>query len=54
MGEKLTNVEDTVYEKSVWNAKKKRKRGNGEEAISEDKITENFSELITSKNPQHQ
>lgn len=47
MEEKLRNMEDIVYEKSVWNAKKKRKRGNKEETISEDKITENFSESIS-------
>lgn len=52
MEEKLRTMEDTVYKKSVCKAKKRRKRGNREEAITEDIITENFSELITGNNLQ--
>lgn len=45
MEEKLRNMEDTVYKMFVWNAKKRRKRGNREGANAEDIKTDNISEL---------
>jgi len=45
MEEKLRNMEDRVYKMYVWNAKKRRKRGNRAEANAEDIKTDNISEL---------